>query len=68
LEFYSIAENFNNNLFSENWSEELKEKYIKISKELLKMTIFFLDGIENNSLVANIKKIEFHYVDIFWNF
>ena len=67
LEFYSIKQYFDNELFSESWSNELKKEYIDLSNELFKKTAQFLNiNINNTNIIEILKELEFHYTELFY--
>lgn len=68
LEFYSIKQYFDNELFLKNWDDDFKKKCINLSSELFKKTAqYFNQKIDNTNIVEIINGLDFHYTELFYS-
>jgi hypothetical protein len=68
LEFYSIKQYFDNELFLKSWNDDLKKEYINLSNGLFKKTAqYFNQKIDNTNIVEIINGLEFHYTELFYS-
>lgn len=68
IEFYNIQQYFENGIFLIKWIKEEKEKYEKISTELLKKTILFIRSINEENILKYMDEIKdiYRYQEHFW--
>lgn len=66
LEFYNITKYFDNEIFLNKWTEDEKENYINISKQLYQKCIIFFKGIDSQNILDYIEELDFSYDSCFW--
>lgn len=67
FEFHNIKLYFDNNLFLTNWTENKKNKYIKIIEKASKTLNERILSINNDSIEKELKSLDYNYFDNFWD-